>query len=215
MEFRGEYGNAESLALKGLQYMHQAEKSESSYKKAYSYFERALEIDPKDHQSNYYVGLMNMLGYGREQNIPKALQCFEKPGMEKDPRALNAIGYIYHSAPEVFDKDSAKLNLFRGIRKDGQKALKSFKAAARYGSVNAKYNIGSLYLSGDVINDPEDKVEFSFSSAYEYFRQAAEKGHTLAAYNIAIMHFTGLGTYQSCSVASTFIQHVAGVGQHT
>jgi hypothetical protein len=32
---------------------------------------------------------------------------------------------------------------------------------------------------------------------------------------LAIMHFTGLGTYQSCSLAKTFIQHVANVGQHT
>lgn len=29
------------------------------------------------------------------------------------------------------------------------------------------------------------------------------------------MHFTGLGTYQSCSVANTFIQHVANVGYQT
>ena len=29
------------------------------------------------------------------------------------------------------------------------------------------------------------------------------------------MHFTGLGTYQSCSLAKSFIQHVANVGEHT
>ena len=28
------------------------------------------------------------------------------------------------------------------------------------------------------------------------------------------MHYTGLGTYQSCSLAKNFIQHVANVGQH-
>ena len=38
-----------------------------------------------------------------------------------------------------------------------------------------------------------------------HFKTAAEKGHTLAAYNLGIMHFTGLGTYQSCSLATTFI----------
>lgn len=36
----------------------------------------------------------------------------------------------------------------------------------------------------------------------------------MAAYNVGIMHFTGVGTYQSCTVATTFIQHVANVGRH-
>ena len=48
MEFRGEYGNQDSLALKGLQYMHKAEKSDESYRKAYKYFERATDIDASD-----------------------------------------------------------------------------------------------------------------------------------------------------------------------
>ena len=139
--------------------------------------------------------------------------------MAKDPRALNAAGYIYYHAPDIFETDPAQLNIFGKVRRDLKKALISFKKAAHYGSVNAKYNLGTLYLSGDTIALPKseanDRVEFSYSSAYDHFRQAAEKGHTLAAYNVAIMHFTGLGTYQSCSVANTFIQHVADVGYQT
>ena len=79
--------------------------------------------------------------------------------------------------------------------------------------------MGTLYLSGEIIipfkSDSDENVELSFSRAYDYFRDAAEKGHTLAAYNVAIMHFTGLGTYQSCSLANTFIQHVVNVGKHS
>jgi TPR repeat protein len=125
------------------------------------------------------------------------LEFFESKGMEKDPRALNAIGYIYYVAPNVFEKDPALLNFFGNIRKDLQKAYASFKKAAHYGSINAKYNIGSLYLTGETIpkSSVGEKVEFSFTQAYDYFRQAAEKGHTLAAYNIALMHFAGMGTY--------------------
>jgi hypothetical protein len=55
---------------------------------------------------------MNLLGLGRKQNIEEALYYFERPGMEKNPRALNAIGFIYYHAPEVFDNDQAKLNMF-------------------------------------------------------------------------------------------------------
>lgn len=65
MEFRGEYGNADSLALKGLQYMHAAEKNTGVFEKAYHYFERALDIDKEEPRSNYFIGLMNLLGMGR------------------------------------------------------------------------------------------------------------------------------------------------------
>ena len=87
--------------------------------------------------------------------------------MEKNPRALNAIGYIYYHAPDVFDSDQAKLNIFGSIRKDLQKAYISFKKAAHNGSIDAKYNLGSLYLQGETIKLPKsessEKVEFSFS----------------------------------------------------
>lgn len=73
---------------------------------------------------------MHMLGYGVNQDIKKAMDYFEKPGMETDARALNAIGYIYYTAPEIFDKDKAKQSLFGGIRKDPVKAFKKFKSAA-------------------------------------------------------------------------------------
>ena len=162
---------------------------------------------------------MNLLGYGRDQDIELALEYFQKPVMVKDPRALNAIGYIYYHAPGVFEKDPAIMAAFGSIRQNLGQAYLHFKKAAHQGSTNAKYNLGSLYLTNVTITPPKseggEKIDFSFSSAYEYFRQAAEKGHTLAAYNLAIMHFTGLGTYQSCSLAKTFIQHVANVGQHT
>jgi TPR repeat protein len=75
----------------------------------------------------------------------------------------------------------------------------SFKKAAHNGSIDAQYNLGSLFLSGSSIKLPksesEEIIDFSFSKAYDHFKAAAEKGHTLAAYNIGIMHFTGLGTY--------------------
>jgi len=60
------------------------------------------------------------------------------------------------------------------------------------GNLNAMYNLGSMHLSN------AKNTTFSFSEAYSFFKQAAEKGHTLSAYNMAIMHFLGLGTFESC-----------------
>ena len=55
--------------------------------------------------------------------------------------------------------------------------------------------MGCFFLSG------EKGAKFSFSDAYDYFKQAAEKGHTFSAYNVAIMHLLGIGTFESCQIA--------------
>ena len=38
-------------------------------------------------------------------------------------------------------------------------------------------------------------------------------GHTLGAYNLGVMHFTGLGTFKTCSVANAFLKHVVTMGE--
>lgn len=75
------------------------------------------------------------------------------------------------------------------------KARLYFDKAAKKGNLNALYNMGCYYLSG------YRNITFSFSEAYDYFKQAAEKGHTFSVYNVAIMHFLGIGTFESCQVA--------------
>jgi TPR repeat protein len=78
------------------------------------------------------------------------------------------------------------------------------------GNLNARYNLGLTNLeehSGD--------RAFSFSKAYDHFKFAASKGHTLAAYDAGVMNYMGLGTYKSCTVAKTFFKHVIAVGEQS
>lgn len=98
------------------------------FAKARNSFERALKIDSKDSDSNYYMGLIYLMGLGVEANIPKALSHFENT--KNDSRAMNAIGYIYFKAPDFFEKDPALLNRFGDIRKDLKKARDQFEKAA-------------------------------------------------------------------------------------
>ena len=90
IEFQGSYGDAQSLSFKGQQYMHQPDKTSSTYKKAYKAFQEALEIDYTNRDALYYIGLMHLLGYGRDQDIPKALEYFDNESLQKDARAMNA-----------------------------------------------------------------------------------------------------------------------------
>ena len=78
--------------------------------------------------------------------------------------------------------------------------------AAEKDNVLAHFNLGAIHL------DETDKENFSFSKAYDRFKTAASLGHTLAAYQIAVMHYTGLGTFKSCNVANAFLKHVVSMG---
>lgn len=75
--------------------------------------------------------------------------------LEKDARALNAKGYIYFMAPKIFEQDPVKLNLFGSIKQDLKSAFTFFKKSAQNGSINAKFNLGSLYLSGETFALPK------------------------------------------------------------
>ena len=102
-------------------------------------------IDPKDSDSNYYMGLIYLMGLGVNQNFPKALAHFEIT--KNDSRAINAIGYIYFKAPDYFEQDPAILSRFGNIKKDLKKARDNFQKAAGLGNLNALYNMGCFHLS--------------------------------------------------------------------
>lgn len=43
-------------------------------------------------------------------------------------------------------------------------------------------------------------------------RPAAELGHTLSAYSVAMLHYMAVGTYESCLIAQKYLKHVVEVG---
>ena len=150
---------------------------------------------------------MNMLGLipGKDADADVALKHYLKAG--DDHRAYNALGVIYYIAPDPFETDPTKLAGFKSIRRDRTKALRYLRLAADKNNVQAHYSLGAIHL------DETNKDTFSFSKAYDQFKSAASMGHTLASYNIGVMHFTGLGTFKSCNVANAFLKHVVTMGE--
>jgi len=148
-----------------------------------------------------------MLGLipGREADADLAVKHYLRAG--DDARAMNALGVIYYIAPDPFEQDPQRLAGFKAVRRDRKKALSLLKRAAEKNNVQAHFNLGAIHLDETV------KETFSFSKAYEHFKTAASLGHTLAAYNIGVMHFTGLGTFKSCNVANAFLKHVVTMGE--
>lgn len=168
LDLKGEYGNAESLSVLGIQHIHGTKRVKRDYKKARSSFERALTIDPIDNDSNYYMGLIYLMGLGVNSDIPKALSHFEIA--KNDSRAINSIGYIYFKAPDYFEKDPALLSKYGSLRRDLKKAKDMFEKAASKGNVNAMYNIGCFHLSSKTMPSSLKNITFSFSDAYDHFK---------------------------------------------
>lgn len=169
-------------------------------------FLRSLQVNSTDPIANYELGVISLLGLGERPDIQLAIDYFLE--VNNDPHCLNALGVIYQGAPDVFEKDPVKLHGYGKIRKDLKKARKYFEQAANAGNLNAKYNLGVLAM------DPKND-QFSYSKAYDYFKSAASKGHTMSSYNVGVMHLIGLGTYKSCKLAQTFLQHVTSVGEYS
>lgn len=99
-----------------------------------------------------------MLGLGCDVNMTKAMKFFEVA--KSDSQALNAIGVIYFIAPDVFETDPVKLYQFGKIRRDLKKSIKYLEEATEKGNLNARYNLGIIFL--------DDKLESKFSLGKAY-----------------------------------------------
>lgn len=152
------------------------------------------------------MGVLYLLGLGVAADVETAMAYFEKAG--NDANAYNAIGVIYQQAPDVFEQDPAKLYSWGQLRQDKNKARAYLEKSAEAGHLNARYNLGVLSLD-------EKSDKFSYGQAYDHFKLSAVKGHTLSAYNLAVMNFLGVGTFKSCTVSKTFFKHVNAVGEQT
>lgn len=114
------------------------------FKTAIEFFKKSLIIDPENTLANFELGVLHMLGLGTEKNIPKAIEYLEMA--QNDYHAQNALGVIYYEAPDIFDQDPVRKNAYGAIRRDLSKARKHFEKAANGGNLNAKYNLGVLWL---------------------------------------------------------------------
>merc|ERR1712125_8668 len=67
------------------------------------------------------------------------------------------------------------------------------------------FNLASLYLTGT-------GTELSFQRAALWYTQALDRGHTPAAYTLAIMYLNGVGTMRNCKIAVDLLKRVCERG---
>ena len=67
------------------------------------------------------------------------------------------------------------------------------------------FNLASVYLTGV-------GVEQSFHKAVFWYTRALHRGHTPAAYSLAVMHLNGVGTIRDCDIAVNLLKKVCERG---
>lgn len=183
-------GNADVAAAVGKRYLLGIDGFRQNYKKAASNLQMAAD---KNHAAAMaLLGYMYCLGLGVQKSLDVAYSYFVASSVQKDALGHNGLGYIYFHGTSVQTRD---LKL----------AFKHFNESAFIGSADGMFNLASLYLTGT-------GVEQSFQRATLWYTQALDRGHTPAAYTLAVMHLNGVGTVRNCKIAVDLLKRVCERG---
>lgn len=138
------------------------------------------------------LGYMYCLGLGVARSLDIAYSYFVSSAALNDALGHNGLGYIHFHGTGVQQQD-VKL------------AFRHFNESAHGGSADGMFNLASLYLTGS-------GADQSFQKAALWYTQALDRGHTPAAYTLAIMHLNGVGTMRNCKIAVELLKRVCERG---
>ena len=88
------------------------------------------------------------------------------------------------------------------------KDLSACQLAAKNGEADAQKELGSLYFTGE-------GVQQDFAQALHWYTLAAEQGHPVATYNIGVLHDKGLGLKKDYKEAGKWYRKSADMGYST
>lgn len=183
-------GDANVAAAVGKRYLLGIEGFRQSYQRAAHHLQIAAD---KNHGGAMaLLGYMYCLGLGVAKSLDVAYSYFVASTAQDDALGHNGLGYIYFHGTSVQAQD---LKL----------AFKHFNASAYGGSADGMFNLASLYLTGT--GAPQ-----SFQQAAFWYTQALDRGHTPAAYTLAVMHLNGIGAVRNCKLAVDLLKRVCERG---
>eukprot|EP00435_Cladocopium_sp_Y103_P041623 s365_g11.t1 len=185
-------GDSTVAAAIGKRYLLGIEGFKQDFSKAKQYLQLAAT-----HKQNAgalaLLGYIYCLGLGTPVNLDTAYAYFVTAASSNDPLGHNGLGYIY----------------FRGTNAQARNlklAFKHFNESAYGGSSDGMFNLASMYLTGTAVQE-------SFQKAVLYYTQALDRGHTPAAYSLAVMHLNGIGTVRDCDIAVNLLKKVCERGE--
>ncbi|CAE6926564.1 SEL1L [Symbiodinium natans] len=183
-------GDANVAAAVGKRYLLGLEGFHQNYARAAGHLTTAAQ---KQHPNAMaLLGYMYSLGLGVTKDFDRAYRYFQDAASRDDALGHNGLGFIY----------------FHGTKTQAQDfdlAFRHFNFSAHAGSADGMFNLGSLYLTGT-------GTEQSFQRAAHWYTQALDRGHTPAAYTLAVMHLNGIGAVRNCKMAVELLKRVCERG---
>lgn len=191
---------------------------------ACKWFRKAAEQGHAEAQ--FFLGLRYANGDGVPKDAKQACEWFEKSAKQGDAAAQGALGAMYDNGDGVPRDLQQACEWYRKAAKQGltpvvdrlkaieaelreeTKAKADFQALlekARNGDINAQYQLGSWYYTGE-------KVEKDKKMACEWFRKAAEKGHMEAQFSLGSAYANGEGVPKDKEIACKWFRKAATQG---
>ncbi len=157
-EYAAAAGEAASQVTLGDFYLHGSYGLNASHEKAYLYFQAAARQG--DARGRSLLGFMTEKGYGAPADAGAALELYKQAAEQNDSFGMVRLGL-------------AHLQGRLGLTPDPKQAEQLLTTASKSGSAQAWLGLGLLHTKSD------DK------KAVKFFLLAAQKGSTLAAYELA------------------------------
>ena len=143
-----------------------------------------------DPVSMVLAGELLSQGYGVRQDAAAAQKWYEAAAAKGNPDALFTLASILMTSSSVTNKDEA---------------VGMFRKAAEAGSSRAAYNLGLIYLQGQVA--PREPA-----IAADWFRRAADEDQPDALYALATLYRDGNGVPKDPIEAARLLQRASELG---
>ncbi len=142
------------------------------------------------------IGKMYRNGLLGEENIPKAVEYFQKAlqgFLELEPTANQLRDYVQYRIGKMYA-------FGYGTEQDYTAAFNWFKKSAAAGNKFAQYSLGSLYFYGN-------GVVQNYEKAFEYYKLSADQDNAYACYEVAKMFRDGIGIEKNIEQAELYFQN--------
>eukprot|EP00929_Paragymnodinium_shiwhaense_P090846 TRINITY_DN50942_c0_g1_i1.p1 TRINITY_DN50942_c0_g1~~TRINITY_DN50942_c0_g1_i1.p1 ORF type:complete len:788 (+),score=191.28 TRINITY_DN50942_c0_g1_i1:84-2447(+) len=188
-------GDANVALAVGKRYLLGIEGFTQNYTKAAQHLHAAARQQVASATS--LLGYMYTMGLGVQKSLDVAYSFFVTASMQDDALGHNGLGYFHFHGITVGADKPGPPNL--------ELAVKHFNASARGGNGDGMFNLATLYMTGM-------GVEQSHRQAMIWYTKALDRGHTPAAYALAILHLNSIGTAKSCKIAVDLLKRVCERG---
>jgi TPR repeat protein len=162
---RGNHPNAQEL----LDLITHGQSNQTMFHK--SVFDYLVSnTDLNDKTNDFYIGWMYLKGLGTPENYEKAFDYLTRAAKLSHLEAQFRLGMLYQKFPNP--------------GKEYETAIQWLNRAAHKNHIEANYALGTIYANdkGNRNRENRENLEADFGKALEYFRVAANQGHSDAQF---------------------------------